>query len=107
MLGQLFESLVTLDVRVFAQTMEARAGHLRTQGGEHDGEPHHKWPGRTVVAVEVKARSAPTDADVKHLHWLQNKLGDDLVDTLVITTGRHAYRRADGVAVVPVALLGP
>ena len=36
MLGQLLESLVTLDVRVFAQTMEARAGHLRTQGGEHE-----------------------------------------------------------------------
>jgi len=26
---------------------------------------------------------------------------------VVLTTGKHAYRRQDGVAVVPVALLGP
>jgi len=30
-----------------------------------------------------------------------------LADRLVITTGPVAYRRPDGVAVVPLALLGP
>jgi hypothetical protein len=30
-----------------------------------------------------------------------------LVDRIVIYTGRFAYRRADGVAAVPLALLGP
>ena len=107
MLGQLFESLVTLDVRVFAQTMEARAGHLRTQGGEHEVDLIVSGPAGWVVAIEVKATSAPTDADVKHLRWLKRELGDDLVDALIITTGRHAYRRTDGIAVVPAALLGP
>jgi hypothetical protein len=36
-------------------------------------------------------------------------LGDDLLDSVVVvvTTGSHAYRRKDGVAVVPAALLGP
>jgi hypothetical protein len=28
-------------------------------------------------------------------------------DAAVITTGPHAYRRPDGIAVVPAALLGP
>ena len=41
------------------------------------------------------------------LRWLQTKLGDDLLDAVVVTTGRHAYRRPDGIAVVPAALLGP
>lgn len=107
MLGQLFESLVTLDVRVYAQTMEARTSHLRTQGGEHEVDLIVSGPAGRVVAIEVKLTAAPTDADVKHLHWLRRELGDDLVDAMIITTGPYAYRRADGIAVVPAALLGP
>ena len=48
-----------------------------------------------------------TDSDVTHLHWLRDTIGDDLIDAGVITTGRYAYRRADGIAVIPAALLGP
>ncbi|MGH8907899.1 MAG: hypothetical protein ACRD0K_15615, partial [Egibacteraceae bacterium] len=32
----LFESLVALSARVFAQAAEAAVGHLRTAGGEHE-----------------------------------------------------------------------
>ena len=31
----------------------------------------------------------------------------DLADSMVVTTGRHAYRDRDGIAIVPAALLGP
>jgi uncharacterized protein len=44
---------------------------------------------------------------VRHLRWLRNRIGDDLVDAVIVTTGPNAYRRADGIAVVPAALLGP
>ena len=64
-------------------------------------------PDRKVVALEAKLNPAPTDADVRHLLWLKQRLGDRLVDMGVITTGAHAYRRPDGVAVIPAALLGP
>ncbi len=47
-----------------------------------------------------------TDADVRHLIWLREQLPDSVVDLIAITTGTHAYRRRDGVAVVPLALLG-
>ncbi len=30
-----------------------------------------------------------------------------VVDLVVVTTGTTAYRRPDGIAVVPLALLGP
>ena len=49
----------------------------------------------------------PDDRDVRHLHWLAQQIGSDLLDAVVITTGPYAYRRPDGIAVVPVALLGP
>ena len=32
---------------------------------------------------------------------------DELLDRAIITTGSSAYRRRDGVAVIPAALLGP
>jgi len=38
---------------------------------------------------------------------LRSQIGDELVDAVVVTTGRHAYRRSDGIAVIPAALLGP
>jgi len=66
LLGALFESLVTLSVRVYAQAAEATVGHLRTHRGDREVD----------LIVER----------------------DD---------GRVAYRRPDGIAVVPAALLGP
>ena len=59
------------------------------------------------MAIEVKLGGSIDDADVKHLHWLKRELEDDLLDMVVISTGPQAFRRPDGVAVIPLALLGP
>jgi predicted AAA+ superfamily ATPase len=106
LLGALFESLVTLCVRVYAQRVEARVAHLRTARGEREIDLIVER-GQSVVAVEVKLGGTPTDRDVRHLLWLRDRLGEQLADAVVITTGREAYRRRDGIAVVPLALLGP
>jgi predicted AAA+ superfamily ATPase len=107
LLGDLFESLVTLDVRVYAQAAEARVGHLRTAGGEHEVDLILERDDGRVIGIEVKLSSAVGDGDVRHLRWLRDQLGPDLLDAVVITTGEYAYRREDGIAVVPAALLGP
>ena len=60
-----------------------------------------------VVAIEVKLGRTIGDDDVRHLRWLREQLGDDLLDAVVVTTGPDAYRRRDGIVVVPAALLGP
>jgi hypothetical protein len=106
-LGALFESLVALNVRVFAQQSEATVGHLRTHRGEHEVDLIVERDDHRVVAFEVKLSGVVEDGDVKHLHWLQRTIGDDLLDAVVLTTGPEAYRRTDGIAVVPAALLGP
>lgn len=59
-----------------------------------------------MVAFEVKLSGSVDARDVVHLNWLRSRLGEDLLDAAVITTGSHAYRRADGIAVIPAALLG-
>jgi predicted AAA+ superfamily ATPase len=69
------------------------------------------WPGRRadgrVIAIEVKLTRDIGEEHTRHLSWLANQLGDTLLDAIVITTGEHAYRRRDGIAVIPAALLGP
>ncbi|MFD6446313.1 ATP-binding protein [Promicromonospora sp. NPDC060204] len=107
MLGALFESLVTLDVQVYAPNAEARVYHLREQDSRHEVDLIVQGLGGRLVALEVKLTASPGDRDVKHLLWLKEKLGDSLTDMAVITTGKYAYRRQDGVAVIPAALLGP
>jgi uncharacterized protein len=106
-LGALFESLVTQSVRVYAQAAEARVGHLRTFAGEREIDLIVERGDGCVVAIEVKLRPVATDKDVVHLRWLREQIEDDLLDSVVVTTGTEAYRRADGIAVVPAALLRP
>jgi predicted AAA+ superfamily ATPase len=106
LLGALFESLVTLNVRVYAQAAEARTAHLRTWSGDREIDLIVER-GRQILAIEVKLGQTPDERDVRHLLWLRNELGDDLTDAVVVTTGQAAYRRSDGIAVIPAALLGP
>ncbi len=106
-LGALFESLIALNLRVYAQAAEADVRHLRTQRGEREVDFIVIGPDGGIVAIEVKL-SATVDADdTKHLKWLKDRIGDQLLDAVLVTTGTEAYRRDDGIAVVPAALLGP
>ncbi len=106
LLGALFESLVTLSVRVYAQAAEARTAHLRTWSGDREIDLIVERRGR-MLAIEVKLGQTPEERDVRHLLWLRNEIGEHLADAIVITSGQAAYRRADGIGVVPAALLGP
>lgn len=105
--GALFESLVTLSVLVYAQAAEGRVSHFRTFGGEHEVDLIVEGAASRVVAIEVKLAETVGDSDVRHLVWLRERIGDRLLDAVIVTTGRYAYRRKDGIAVVPAALLGP
>jgi predicted AAA+ superfamily ATPase len=107
LLGALFESLVTLDLRVYAQQSEAKVEHLRTFSGDHEVDLIVERTDGRVVAVEVRLAHTIDDRDVRHLEWLAAQIGDELLDRVVISTGETAYRRRDGIAVVPAALLGP
>ena len=78
---------------------------MRTRGGEHEVDLIIERGDGRIVALEVKLAATTRDHDVRHLRWLAETVGDDLLDAAVITTGTEAYRRADGIAVIPAALL--
>lgn len=106
-LGALFESLAVQSVRIYADAMGARTGHFSTKGGEREIDIIVETNDQRVVALEVKLSDTISDGDVAHLRWLRDQLGPRLVDAVVLNTGPGAYRRPDGIAVVPLALLGP
>lgn len=64
LLGALFESLVTLCVRVYAQASEAQIAHLRTWSGDREVDliVDH---GRQILALEVKLGQVVDDRDVR------------------------------------------
>lgn len=97
MAGALFESLVTLGVRSLAQAAEARVSHLRTEGGNREIDLIIEGPEGQILGIEVKLAPDVNDSDI---------MPDRVVDLVVVTTGSSAYRRSDGIAVVPLALLG-
>ena len=107
-LGQLFESLATLSVRVFAAALPASVSHLRMDSGRREVDLIvERDSDRAIVAFEVKLSGEVNYDDVKHLQWLREELGEQVVDAVILTTGPAAYRRPDGIAVVPLGLLGP
>jgi len=55
--------------------------------------------GGVVAGFTIVVELAETDGD--------QQVSDDLLDAAVITTGTEAYRRTDGIAVIPLCLLGP
>lgn len=110
-LGQLFQSLVTQSVRVYASANDASVYWLGTKksGSRRSREIDIivEDPLGRVVAIEVKFNGSVDSDDCKHLRWLRGELGYRWADGIVVNTGSEAYRRDDGIAVVPAALLGP
>jgi predicted AAA+ superfamily ATPase len=106
-LGALFEHLAALSIHTYAEAAEARVGHLRTRNNDHEVDLIVQHADGRILGIEVKLADRVEDADVKHLRWLRNRIGKDLIDAVVIYAGQHAYRRNDDVAAVPLALFGP
>lgn len=106
--GLLFESLCTRDLRVYAQASDGDIFHYRDKTGLesdliiklHDG----RW-----AAVEVKLGSSYVDEAAKNLIKLKEKIDESKMRKpsflMVITGGRAAYKRDDGVLVIPIGCL--
>lgn len=65
------------------------------------GRNDQQTPGRS----NGKIRARRSVGHVEHLHWLGERIGDRLVDKIVLYAGDTAGRRSDGVALIPLAML--
>lgn len=104
-LGDFFEALVALSRQTYAAANDAQVSHFRDHDGRHEIDFIIHRGHTEAVGFEVKLKSSITDRDVRHLLWLNESLPDQIADLVIIDTGAHAYRRQDGVAVIPLTLL--
>ena len=111
-LGLLFESLAVRDLRVYAQPDQASVYHYRDSDNlEVDAivaRDDGAW-----LAVEIKLGHRPDTVDqaAKSLLRLREKVAaprrSDLAGLVVVTALGPAYRRPDGIHVVPITAFGP
>ena len=106
--GFLFESLCDRDLRIYAEAIDGQVFHYRDGSGlEADAVialNNGRW-----AAVEVKLGSKEIEDAAVHLLELKNKVNTEKMrepSFLMILTGTEiAYRREDGVYVVPLGCL--
>jgi predicted AAA+ superfamily ATPase len=110
LLGFLFESLVVRDLRVYAQAADAHVLQYRdSRGLEVDAivqAADGSW-----AAFEAKLGSGQVEEAAATLHRFAAQIdtessGSPAMLGVIVGTG-YAYRRDDGIAVVPIGTLGP
>ena len=107
-LGLLFESLVVRDLRVYGQAIGASASHYRENTGAEADAILHMRSGQWG-AVEVKLGQGDIDKGANSLLRVAANVDPGRhghpAFLAVVTGWGYAYRRSDGVFVVPVGTL--
>ena len=108
--GFLFETLCVRDLRVFADSLSGKVYHYRDKDGQECDAVIHLRNGKYGL-VEIKlGGDTLIDAGAENLKAMQEKIDTDKMNSpsflMVLTgTGDYAYRRHDGVYVVPIGCL--
>jgi hypothetical protein len=92
LLGRLLDTFVASQIRSELAVTAARPRlyHVRQQQGRIEVDLLAELGGGGIVAIEVKASSAPTPDDAKHLATLRDRLGESFVAGIVFHTGPRA-----------------
>jgi len=106
-----FESLALRDLRVYAGSHGARFSSWRDTKLNREVDAVLELPNGRWAAFEFKLGEGAVDDAAEALKYFAGKVdverhGEPLA-LVVITGGRFAYRREDGVFVVPLSVLGP
>ena len=108
--GLQFESLCVRDLRVYAEAIDGTLLHYRDKTGLEADAVIVLADGRWAP-IEVKLGSRQLDEAAAHLRRLRERVDADRMGEpsflAVVTAGGTAYRRDDGVLVVPLACLRP
>lgn len=109
-MGLLFETMCIRDLRVYSEALDGKVYHFRDKNGLECDAVTHLRDGRYGL-VEIKLGGQRLiDEGAKTLHALSGKidLGKMMPPSfmMVLTgTGAYAYKRKDGIWVVPVGCL--
>jgi predicted AAA+ superfamily ATPase len=107
-MGLLFESMCLRDLRVFSEALDGSVYHYRDKSGLECDAVIHLRNG-SYALIEVKLGGKEIDIAAENLLALKSKINTDRMKApsfmMVITGTDFAYRRDDGVYVVPLGCL--
>jgi predicted AAA+ superfamily ATPase len=106
--GLLFESMCIRDLRVYSQPLDGAVSYFRDNNG-NEVDAIVELPGGKWGAIEIKLGNDYIDEGAKNLLKLKSTIDTEHMKPpsflMVLTAGMYAYRRPDGVLVVPVGCL--
>lgn len=106
--GFLFEALCTRDIRVYAQANDGDVFHYRDKSGL-EADLIIRLRNGQWAAIEVKLGNKQIEEAAQNLLKLKARIDEDRMNDaaflMIITGGQYAYRRNDGVFVVPIGCL--
>jgi hypothetical protein len=107
LLGRLLDTFVAAQLRAELPLNRTRARlyHLRHESGRHEIDLMAELGAERVVAMEVKADSAPRAEASRHLRWLRDELGDRFVAGIVLHTGPRIFPLGDRIVAAPICTL--
>lgn len=107
LLGRLLDTFVASQLRaeLAVSTSRPRLYHVRQQQGRFEIDLLAELGGGRVVAIEVKASSAPTNDDARHLAGLRDRAGDAFLAGVVFHTGPRAYGLGERIVAAPISTL--
>ena len=110
-MGLLFENLCVRDLRVYAQCLDGQIYHYRDKNDlECDAVVHLRNGSYGLVEIKLGGEKL-IEEGVKTLlslekHLDTTKMKEPSFKMVITATGDYAYKREDGVAIVPISCLG-
>jgi predicted AAA+ superfamily ATPase len=108
--GLMFESLCIRDLRTYAEAMDASVFKYRDARGLECDAIIEAADG-TWGAVEIKLQESQIEKAAKTLLRIQEQVnsqhGGKVAFMMIVTASGFAYRRDDGICIVPIGCLGP
>jgi predicted AAA+ superfamily ATPase len=108
--GLLFETLCVRDLRIFADAMQGRVYHYRDANGlECDAVVHVRNGAYGLVEIKLGGEKNIEEA-VKNLNKLASiidttRMKEPAFKMVITAVGTYAYRRQDGIYIVPIGCL--
>ena len=109
-MGLLFETMVVRDLRVYAEVLDGNIFHYRDNNGlECDSVLHLRNGHYGLIEIKLGGESL-IEEGAANLRSLTKKIDTDKMYApsflmVIVGTGRYAYRREDGILVVPIGCL--
>lgn len=109
-LGLLFETMCVRDLRVYSESIGGQVFHYRDKSGLECDTVIHLRNGKYGL-IEIKlGGNKLIDEGVANLIKLKNKIDTTKMNNpsflaIIVGIGEYAYRRSDGIYIIPIACL--